>query len=107
VRTILLAVCVAGALIAGCSQRVPEVRGVLVDVQSLEIVNAESITVRDDQGVLHPFLVGSEVASDREHPNTASHLRQHMAVADPVIVRYRTTAEGQVALQILDARGAQ
>jgi hypothetical protein len=30
-----------------------------------------------------------------------------MAVADPVIVRYHTTAEGQVAVQILDARGAQ
>ncbi len=79
----------------------------LVDVQSREIVNADSITVRDDGGVLHTFRVSPEVASNREHPNTASHLRQHMAVADPVIVRYRTTGEEQVAVQILDAGSAR
>ena len=79
----------------------------LVDVQSREIVNADAITLRDDGGALHSFRVSPDVASDRQHPNTASHLRQHMAVADPVIVRFRTGPNGPVAFQILDASGGR
>jgi hypothetical protein len=86
-----------------CGQRTEEVRGVLVDVQSREIVNADAITVRDEASTLQTFRVSPQVATDREHPNTASHLRQHMAVADPVVVRYRDTSDGKLAVQIVDA----
>jgi hypothetical protein len=106
VRTTLIIASMMVALASGCRQTPPEVRGVLVDVQSREIVNADAITLRDDGGALHTFRVSPEVASDREHPNTASHLRQHLALADPVIVRYRETAEGRLAVQIVDASRA-
>jgi hypothetical protein len=103
VRSALVIVWTVLALAVGCGQKPLEVRGVLVDVQSREIVNADAITLRDEGGTLHTFRVSPEVATDREHPNTASHLRQHLALADPVIVRYRATAEGPLAFQIVDA----
>jgi hypothetical protein len=78
-------------------------RGILVDVQSREIVNADSATVKDANGDLHTFRISPEVAANPEHANTASHLRQHMLNADPVIVRYRETPEGPLAVRILDA----
>ncbi len=85
------------------AQATQEAQGVLVDVQSRQIVNADTVTLRDPSGATRSFRVSPEVASNREHPNTASHLRQHMVNADPVIVRYRETAEGPVAVRIIDA----
>jgi hypothetical protein len=85
-----------------------EVRGVLVDVQSHEIQNADTITLRDDHGTLQTFRVSPEVANNSDHPNSAAHLRQHMMLGDPVIIRYRLTEEEPsairtpVALRILD-----
>jgi hypothetical protein len=99
----ILSAWIVMALVTGCRPESLEVRGVLVDVQSREIVNADAITLRDEAGALHTFRVSPEVATDREHPNTASHLRQHLALADPVIVRYRDTAEGRLAVQIVDS----
>lgn len=84
---------------------VQEVRGVLVGVQSTQLVHAEAITLRDGGGVTWTFTVSPEVADNGEHPTTASHLRQHMAGADPVIVRYRETPEGIMAVRILDGAG--
>jgi hypothetical protein len=84
----------------GSSDR--EIRGILVEVQSHQIVNADEVTLRDADGELHTFRVDPEVASNPDHPNTASHLRQHMINADPVIIRYRDTPEGPVAVRILD-----
>jgi hypothetical protein len=100
---------IAWLLLAGtlaCGRQPTEVQGVLVDVQSSEIVNADAVSVRAADGTIHTFRVSPEVAADREHPTTASHLRQHMAVADPVVVRYRETPEGRVAFQIVDASRA-
>jgi hypothetical protein len=80
-----------------------EVRGVLVDVQSREIVRADALTVRDAAGTLYTFGVSPEVAENSDHPVTAAHLRQHMTAGDPVLVRYRSTPEGPIAVRVLDA----
>jgi hypothetical protein len=103
VRSVFLVVWLLLASTLACGRQQSEVQGVLIEVQSSEIVNAEAITLRAADGTIHTFRVSPEVAANREHPTTASHLRQHMAVADPVIVRYRETPEGWVALQIVDA----
>lgn len=79
-----------------------EVRGLLVDVQAQEIVHAEALTVRDAAGALHTFRVSAEVAENSDHPVSASHLRQHMAAGDPVIVRFRMAPEGALAVRVLD-----
>ena len=92
------------ALLVSCgSSGEQEIRGILVDVQAREIANADAVTLRDGSGRLHTFRVSPEVAANPEHPNTASHLRQHMVNADPVIIRYRETPDAPLALRILDA----
>jgi len=90
-------------MVAGCTRdEVREARGVLIDVQSREIQNADSITLRDDGGNQLTFRVSSEVASNSDHPNSAAHLRQHMMLGDPVVVQSRTTTDSLVAVRILD-----
>ena len=79
------------------------VRGVLVDVQGASIVFAERVTLRGDDGEVQSFLVDPEVATNRDEPQSASHLRQHMVLGDPVIIRYRLTDDGPVAVRIVDA----
>lgn len=77
-----------------------ELSGVLVDVRSREITHADSITLRDDAGSLHAFSVSPDVANHPEHPSTASHLRQHMTGGDRMVVRYRETGDGPVAIEV-------
>lgn len=103
----LLAALVAIAIVACGGSTTREVQGVLIDVQNRDLVNAEHISLRDAAGVIHHFLVSPEVARDPEHPTTASHLKQHMARAEPVIVRYRETPEGRVAFQVQDKSAPQ
>jgi hypothetical protein len=57
--------------------------GVLLEVQARSLIEAESVTLRDDRGQLFTFRVDPEVMTNRDAPQTASHLRQHMALADP------------------------
>ena len=77
-------------------------RGILVDVQAVSIIFAERVTLRGDDGEVQTFLVDPEVATNKEEPQSASHLRQHMAFSDPVIIRYRMTDDGPVAVRIVD-----
>lgn len=80
------------------------VRGVLLSVQSSNPVQADQITLRDDEGRVWTFQVSPEVAANPEEPQSAGHLRQHMALVEPVLVRYREGADGLVALRILDGQ---
>ena len=96
-------VLVAGFMLLPIRPTTHELKGILVDVQSGEMVHAQQVTLRDQDGREHTFQVSSEVATNAEHPNTAAHLRQHLIFADPVVVRYRTTASGRVAERIMDA----
>jgi hypothetical protein len=93
-------------LLFGACERptIHEVRGILMAVEARDLVNAERVTLREQDGTTHVFLVSSEVAENPEHPNSASHLRQHMAAADPVIVRYQDSPAGPVATRILDTQ---
>lgn len=85
--------------------RAPQrVSGVLIDVQAASLVYADQVTLRDAEGKSWTFQVDPEVSTNREDPQTASHLRQHMVVADPVTVRYRVTQGRQVAFRITDGQ---
>jgi hypothetical protein len=79
------------------------VSGILVDVQANEIVHAEAVGLRDNDGKMWTFRVSREVADNAEEPFSASHLRQHMMLAQAVEVRYRETASGLEAIRIRDA----
>ena len=79
------------------------VTGIVLDRQAASMVYADQITLRDGQGRVWTFQVDAEVVTNNEEPQSASHLRQHMAVADPVTVQYRTVGGKQVAYRIRDA----
>lgn len=98
-----LAIVLVAMFCASCATiTVREVRGLLLDVESREIVNADTITLRDDAGGVRIYRISAEVATDPDHPNTASHLRQHLLAGDPIVVHYRETIGGPVAIRIFD-----
>jgi hypothetical protein len=80
-----------------------EMQGLLIDVQSHELLHADEVTVRDNSGAVRTFRVSPEVATNAEFPFSASHLRQHMIIAQPVVVEYQETNDGLLALRIRDA----
>ncbi len=107
-RRPLLLLAVFALLNSACAQRGAEnqeVTGVVIDVQAREIVHADSIRIRDASGREWDFQVSPQVASDPAHPNTASHLRQHMVFGDAVIVHYQGAGNELLAVQILDVSG--
>ena len=81
----------------------PSVRGVLLDVRASSRTITDGLTLRDEAGNVWEFDVSPEVLNNDEEPQTASHLRQHMALVDPVIVRYRSTDTGPIAVRVSDA----
>ena len=62
------------------------VRGILVNVEARSLVYAEQVVLRDEEGRNWTFRVSPEVARDPTEPQSASHLRQHMTLAEPVRV---------------------
>ena len=83
--------------------RAPQsVSGIILDVQATSMVFADQITLRDSSGSLWRFRVDPEVVTNNQEPQSASHLRQHMAVADPVTVRYIKLGSELVAMRIVD-----
>ena len=73
-----------------------EIRGLVADVQAGSILKLDSLTIRDEEGRLWSFKVEGQLGF------TPSHLREHQVLAQPVIVRYRETPDGLVALDLTD-----
>jgi hypothetical protein len=92
-------------VLASCAPN-PEhaVSGILIDVQAAEIVHAETVNLRDNDGKVWSFRVSRTVADNPEESFSASHLRQHMMLAQPVEVRYLESTAGLEAIRIRDAR---
>ncbi|MCC6173700.1 MAG: hypothetical protein IT305_00215 [Chloroflexi bacterium] len=72
------------------------VRGLIVDVQAASFSRISSFTVRADDGQTYQFVVEGDVGM------TASHVREHMTLIDPVTVTYRSMPDGLVATRIED-----
>jgi hypothetical protein len=101
--TLVALVIVFVAVCSSIRPPVRTVRGVLMDVRASSLVHAESVTLRDEDGRVWTFRVDPEVVTNPEEPQSASHLRQHMVLGEPMLVRYRETSGGPLALRILDA----
>ena len=101
-RLLLVALVAAlGASGVGCQahaqQGGPErVRGVIVAVEARLVAQAESVTVRTDDGRELVFRVDPAVDV------SPGHLREHMTLAEPVLVTYRVEGDGLLALRIDD-----
>jgi hypothetical protein len=78
-------------------------RGVLLDVVSPSIQQVDRFTLRTDDGQLLAFVTAPDFNAGVAHVMTPGHMRQHMALADPVIVTYRTENGTLVALSATDA----
>jgi hypothetical protein len=79
------------------------VRGVLLEVQSSSLQRVDSFTLRTDAGQEMVFIAAPDFNAGASHPMTPGHMRQHMALADPVMVTYRAENGTLVALSATDA----
>jgi len=78
------------------------IRGVLIDVQSPSIQRVERFVVRTDDGRELDFVAASDFNAGESHAMSPGHMRQHMALADPVTVTYREEGGQLVALGLTD-----
>src|SRR5204863_1893879 len=79
------------------------VRGVLLDVVSPNIQQVDRFTLRTDDGLLFSFVAAPDFNAGATHAMTPGHMRQHMALADPVLVTYRDDNGALIALSATDA----
>jgi hypothetical protein len=94
-------------LIAGCSTptaALQSIHGVLVAVDSSSIQRVNSFTLRGDDGRELTFSVAPDFNQSAASgpPMTPGHMRQHMALAEPVTVSYREEGGRLVALSATD-----
>lgn len=78
------------------------VRGVLLDVESPSLQKIDSFTLRTDDGQELHFVAATNFNEGASHLMTPGHMRQHMALADPVEVTYRDDNGTLVALSAVD-----
>jgi hypothetical protein len=91
-------------LLAGCATpQTQTVRGVLLDVVSPSIQQVDSFTLRAEDGRELAFVTAPNFNQGATHVMTPGHMRQHMALADPVIVTYREDNGKLVAVSATDA----
>jgi hypothetical protein len=94
-------------LLAACSAppaaaQTHTVRGVLLDVESPGIQKVDSFTLRTDDGQELQFSTTPDFNRGVAHLMTPGHMRQHMALGDPVEVTYRDEDGAHVALSAVD-----
>jgi len=84
--------------LAACRQQPRPTRydGLVVELQAASLLQIASLTLRTDDGTLVEMIVEGDVGM------TASHLREHMALADPVTVTVRYADGHIVATRIED-----
>jgi hypothetical protein len=92
-------------LLVGCSAapQTQTARGVLLDVVSPSIQQVDSFSLRTDDGRVLSFLTAPDFNTGASHAMTPGHMRQHMALADPVTVTYREESGKLIALSATDA----
>jgi hypothetical protein len=85
-------------LLVACRQEVLPTRydGLVVELRTASIVQIVGFTLRTDDGQLVEIVVEGDVGI------TASHLREHMTLADPVTVTVRHAAGLTIATRVLD-----
>jgi len=74
----------------------------LLAVESPSIQRVERFTLRTDDGQELDFSAASDFNSGANHAFTPGHMRQHMALADPVTITYREENGQLVALNATD-----
>ena len=94
-------------VLTACSARpqapTQTVQGVLLEVQAPSLQKVDSFTIRTDDGQELRFTAAPNFNEGVAHQMTPGHMRQHMALADPIKVTYRAESSGSlVALSVVD-----
>jgi len=98
----LLLVLVCACSAPASAAPVQTARGVLLDVEAPSIQKVDSFTLRTDDGQEMHFVTAPNFNAGISHLMTPGHMRQHMALADPVEVTYRDDSGTLVALTAID-----
>ena len=77
----------------------------LLDVVSPGLQKVDSFTLRTDDGQELQFSTTADFNQGVAHLMTPGHMRQHMALGDPVEVTYRDENGRHVALSATDVSG--
>src|SRR4051794_37254615 len=88
----------SSVLLSGCrgDDRPTRIDGLVVDMQAASFFQIASFTLRADDGTLVPMIVEGDVGI------TPSHLREHMALGDPVTVTVRYADDLPIATRVDD-----
>jgi hypothetical protein len=76
--------------------------GVLLSVESPSLQKVDRFTLRTDDGQELDFIVASDFNQGAAHLMTPGHMRQHMALAEPMTVTYREEGGQLLALNAVD-----
>lgn len=94
-------VVLTASLIIACSPQPSSVAGFVVDMRSTSITQVDSFTLRTPEGTEIVFRVGRVELDGGAFP--AGHLREHMALGEPVAVAYRNENGEKIAFRLVDA----
>ena len=86
---------------ASPSTRTSAATGIVIAVDQASVTAVRSFTLRTNDGQELVFSVGTLDLDDDAFP--ANHLREHMALAEPINVEYRTEGTDRVAFRLTDA----
>ena len=88
----------AAAVLGACSAPAPTkiAHGVLLEVESASIQRVERFMLRTDDGQELTFSAAPDFNAGAGHAMTPGHMRQHMALADPVTITYREDSNGNL-----------
>ncbi|MDA8202263.1 MAG: hypothetical protein M0Z49_05825 [Chloroflexi bacterium] len=102
IRSLLLLIAIA---LAACGPAPQTVAGFVIDVKSTSLTEIQSFTLRTQDGQELVFRVGPLELDGGAFP--AGHLREHMALSQPVAVAYREESGERVAYRLVDATWLQ
>ena len=88
-------------VVAACGPGPMTATGVVVDVRSSSLVQIDRFTLRMTDGSTLDFAVGTLELDGGAFP--AGHLREHMALVQPVAVAFREEGGARVAYRLVDA----
>lgn len=99
-RVMGVMVTVAFATIA-CGRPTMTDAGWVIDIEATSLTRVERFTMRTPDGGEVVYRVGALELDGGAFP--ASHLREHMALAQPVAVAYALEGDARVATRLVDA----
>ncbi|MBI4494883.1 MAG: hypothetical protein HY690_19080 [Chloroflexi bacterium] len=95
-----LAACLALAACAPAASATTTVTGPITELDAAGLTSVRGFSLRDGQGNTWTFTVSESATDEDGRPVNASHLREHMALGDPVTVQFQREGDTLVARRV-------